>query len=64
MGDAEAAARSDLPLVVHVHGGSFVGTAAQCDWTNSHLAVHLPALVVSVEHRLLDSRQSTRERCR
>ncbi|MER0240707.1 alpha/beta hydrolase [Streptomyces sp. HSW2009] len=42
-----------LPLVVHVHGGGFVGTAAQCDWTNSHLAARLPALVVSVEHRLL-----------
>ncbi|MFI0901028.1 alpha/beta hydrolase [Streptomyces sp. NPDC020983] len=51
--DDEAAARSDLPLVVHVHGGGFVGTAVQCDWTNSHLAAHLPALVVSVEHRLL-----------
>ncbi|RAG80523.1 alpha/beta hydrolase [Streptacidiphilus pinicola] len=49
----EAAARTDLPLVIHVHGGSFVGTAAQCDWTNSHLAARLPALVVSVEHRLL-----------
>ncbi|ATL68115.1 alpha/beta hydrolase [Nocardia terpenica] len=48
-------AGSDLPLVVHVHGGSFVGTAVQCDWANSHLAVHLPAVVVSVEHRLLDS---------
>ncbi|MCZ0210139.1 alpha/beta hydrolase [Streptomyces sp. UMAF16] len=42
-----------LPLVVHVHGGGFVGTATQCDWTNSHLAARLPALVVSVEHRLL-----------
>ncbi|MFE7301819.1 alpha/beta hydrolase [Streptomyces sp. NPDC057579] len=52
-GDDEAAARTDLPLVVHVHGGSFVGTAVQCDWTNSHLAAGLPALVVSVEHRLL-----------
>lgn len=52
-GDGEAAARTDLPLVVHVHGGSFVGTAVQCDWTNSHLAAVLPALVVSVEHRLL-----------
>ncbi|WP_225101857.1 alpha/beta hydrolase [Streptomyces sp. CoH27] len=52
-GDDEAAARTDLPLVVHVHGGSFVGTAVQCDWTNSHLAARLPALVVSVEHRLL-----------
>ncbi|MER6046414.1 alpha/beta hydrolase [Streptomyces sp. NPDC001793] len=52
-GDTEAAARTDLPLVIHVHGGSFVGTAVQCDWTNSHLAARLPALVVSVEHRLL-----------
>ncbi|MGI5340932.1 alpha/beta hydrolase [Streptomyces sp. CA-181903] len=52
-GDGEAAARTGLPLVVHVHGGGFVGTAAQCDWTNSRLAVGLPALVVSVEHRLL-----------
>ncbi|MEU9046145.1 MULTISPECIES: alpha/beta hydrolase [unclassified Kitasatospora] len=52
-GDGEAAARTDLPLVLHVHGGGFVGTAAQCDWTNSHLATRLPALVVSVEHRLL-----------
>ncbi|MCX4744171.1 alpha/beta hydrolase [Kitasatospora sp. NBC_01287] len=51
--DDEAACRTDLPLVVHVHGGGFVGTAVQCDWTNSHLAAHLPALVVSVEHRLL-----------
>ncbi|MFB4304366.1 alpha/beta hydrolase [Actinomadura sp. NTSP31] len=52
-GDGEAAARAGLPLVVHVHGGGFVGTAVQCDWTNSHLAARLPALVVSVEHRLL-----------
>ncbi|MFJ9455350.1 alpha/beta hydrolase [Kitasatospora sp. NPDC101447] len=52
-GDGADDARTDLPLVVHVHGGGFVGTAAQCDWTNSHLAAHLPALVVSVEHRLL-----------
>ncbi|MEU1873060.1 alpha/beta hydrolase [Streptomyces sp. NPDC019793] len=52
-GDGETAARTGLPLVVHVHGGSFVGTAAQCDWTNSHLAVRLPAVVVSVEHRLV-----------
>ncbi|WP_433196855.1 alpha/beta hydrolase fold domain-containing protein [Nocardia sp. CA-107356] len=42
-----------LPLVLHVHGGGFVGTAAQCDWANSHLAARLPAVVVSVEHRLL-----------
>ncbi|WP_328394132.1 alpha/beta hydrolase [Nocardia sp. NBC_00416] len=46
--------RTALPLVVHVHGGSFVGTAVQCDWANSYLAAHLPAVVVSVEHRLLD----------
>ncbi|PNE40515.1 alpha/beta hydrolase [Streptomyces noursei] len=51
-GDGDAA-RTALPLVVHVHGGGFVGTAVQCDWTNSHLAVQLPALVVSVEHRLV-----------
>ncbi|MFI9722709.1 alpha/beta hydrolase [Streptomyces sp. NPDC052396] len=51
--DGEADARTGLPLVIHVHGGGFVGTAAQCDWTNSHLAARLPALVVSVEHRLL-----------
>ncbi|WP_246562334.1 alpha/beta hydrolase fold domain-containing protein [Kitasatospora kifunensis] len=42
-----------LPLVLHVHGGGFVGTAVQSDWINSHLAAQLPALVVSVEHRLL-----------
>uniref|UniRef100_A0AAU2VGR7 Alpha/beta hydrolase n=1 Tax=Streptomyces sp. NBC_00003 TaxID=2903608 RepID=A0AAU2VGR7_9ACTN len=52
-GHGGAAARTDLPLVVHVHGGGFVGTAVQCDWTNSHLAAGLPALVVSVEHRLV-----------
>ena len=42
-----------LPLVLHVHGGGFVGTALACDWVNSHLAVRLPAVVVSVEHRLV-----------
>ncbi|MEV6828742.1 alpha/beta hydrolase [Amycolatopsis sp. NPDC051102] len=42
-----------LPLVVHVHGGGFVGTAVQSDWVNSHLAARLPAVVVSVEHRLV-----------
>jgi acetyl esterase len=42
-----------LSLVLHVHGGGFVGTASQCDWGNAHLAARLPALVVSVEHRLL-----------
>lgn len=46
--------RAALPLVVHVHGGGFVGTAAQSDWVNSYLAARLPAVVVSVEHRLLD----------
>lgn len=44
---------SDLPLVLHVHGGGFVGTAAQCDWSNSYFAAQVPAVVVSVEHRLL-----------
>ncbi|ROP42458.1 alpha/beta hydrolase [Saccharothrix texasensis] len=48
-----ATGHADLPLVVHVHGGGFVGTAAQSDWVNSHLATRLPAVVVSVEHRLL-----------
>jgi acetyl esterase len=43
-----------LPLVIHVHGGAFVGTAVQCDWINSLLAARLPAVVVSVEHRLLN----------
>ncbi|WP_433204023.1 alpha/beta hydrolase [Nocardia sp. CA-107356] len=47
------ASHTGLPLVIHVHGGGFVGTAGQCDWTNSHLAARLPAVVVSVEHRLL-----------
>lgn len=49
----QPAAWTGLPLVVHVHGGGFVGTAAQCDWTSSRLAAALPALVISVEHRLL-----------
>jgi acetyl esterase len=44
---------TELPLVLHVHGGGFVGTATQSDWVNSHLAARLPAVVVSVEHRLL-----------
>ncbi|MFC6879441.1 MULTISPECIES: alpha/beta hydrolase [Actinomadura] len=52
-GDGDGADRAELPLVLHVHGGSFVGTAVQCDWANSHLAAHLPVLLVSVEHRLL-----------
>lgn len=47
------ATATGLPLVLHVHGGGFVGTAVQCDWVNSHLAARLPAVVVSVEHRLL-----------
>jgi acetyl esterase len=49
----KSASRSGLPLVVHVHGGGFVGTAAQSDWINSAIAAQLPAVVVSVEHRLL-----------
>ncbi|WP_039938652.1 alpha/beta hydrolase [Streptomyces himastatinicus] len=51
--DGEGADRTGLPLVLHVHGGGFVGTAVQCDWVTSHVAAHLPAVVVSVEHRLL-----------
>ncbi len=39
--------------MVHIHGGGFVGTAAQCDWINSHVAARVPAVVVSVEHRLV-----------
>ncbi|BCJ41029.1 alpha/beta hydrolase [Actinoplanes ianthinogenes] len=46
-------APGELPLVLHVHGGGFVGTAAQSDWINSSLAARLPAVVVSVEHRLV-----------
>jgi acetyl esterase len=45
-----------LPIVIHVHGGGYRGTAQQCDWVNSHLAARLPAVVVSVEHRLLNSK--------
>src|SRR5262249_3876993 len=44
---------ANLPLVLHVHGGGFMGSAVQSDWVNSHLAARLPAVVVSVEHRLL-----------
>ncbi|MGW3994176.1 alpha/beta hydrolase [Amycolatopsis sp. NPDC004772] len=44
---------SALRLIVHVHGGGFVGTAVQSDWVNSLLAARLPAVVVSVEHRLV-----------
>ncbi|WP_217141231.1 alpha/beta hydrolase [Streptomyces sp. AC627_RSS907] len=55
------ASQAPLPLVLHVHGGGFVGTAVQCDWANSHLAAQLPALVVSVEHRLLDRETSLSE---
>ena len=45
--------QASLPLVLHVHGGGFVGTAVQSDWVNSRLAARLPAVVVSVEHRLV-----------
>jgi acetyl esterase len=41
-------------LVLHVHGGGYVGTAVQCDWINSHIAVRASAVVVSVEHRLMN----------
>ncbi|TDC40955.1 alpha/beta hydrolase [Micromonospora sp. KC213] len=42
-----------LPLILSFHGGGFiVGTAAQNDWLNSHLAARCPAVVVSVEYRL------------
>ncbi|MFJ8825884.1 alpha/beta hydrolase [Streptomyces sp. NPDC102467] len=51
--DGDDAPAAGLPLVLHVHGGGFVGTAVQCDWVTSHVAARLPAVVVSVEHRLL-----------
>jgi acetyl esterase len=42
-----------LPLILSFHGGGFLmGTAAQNDWLNSHLAARCPAVVVSVEYRL------------
>ncbi|MFF0246035.1 alpha/beta hydrolase [Streptosporangium sandarakinum] len=42
-----------LPLILSFHGGGFiVGVPAQNDWLNSHLAVHCPAVVVSVDYRL------------
>ena len=50
---ASGRAAQRLPLVVQFHGGGFViGTPSQCDWNNSHLAAHLPAVVVSVDYRL------------
>ena len=49
----ERDAGANLPLVLHVHGGGFMGSAVQSDWLNTHLAARLPAVVVSVEHRLL-----------
>ncbi|MGW2376695.1 alpha/beta hydrolase [Kitasatospora sp. NPDC001683] len=52
-GDGGPDTPTDLPLVIHVHGGGFVGTAVQCDWVASRIAARLPALVVSVEHRLV-----------
>lgn len=36
---------TDLPLVLHVHGGGSTGTAVQCDWLNGHIAARLPAVV-------------------
>ncbi|WP_042406170.1 alpha/beta hydrolase [Streptacidiphilus carbonis] len=52
-GQGSSPADQALPLVLHVHGGGFVGTAVQSDWVNSRLATRLHALVVSVEHRLV-----------
>lgn len=46
--------QAKLPLVLHVHGGGYVGTAVQCDWINSHVAARASAVVLSVEHRLMD----------
>lgn len=43
-----------LPLVLHVHGGGYTGTAVQCDWINSHIAARASSVVVSVEHRLMN----------
>jgi acetyl esterase/lipase len=43
---------ASLLLVLHVHGGGFMGSAVQSDWLNSHVAARLPAVVVSVEHRV------------
>ena len=61
-GDGSGSGAGDgLPLVVHVHGGGFVGTAVQCDGYAGHLAAQLPAVVVSVEHRLLDHGTSLRD---
>ncbi|MET8543428.1 alpha/beta hydrolase [Kitasatospora sp. NPDC004799] len=51
--DGRPGAGAARPLVLHVHGGAFVGTAVQSDWINSHVAAELDAVVVSVEHRLL-----------
>jgi acetyl esterase len=46
-------AGTGLPLILSFHGGGFmVGTAAQNDWLNSHLAARCPAVVVAVEYRL------------
>jgi hypothetical protein len=54
----DSAARN-LPLVLHIHGGGYVGSAVQCDWINSHMAARASALVVSVEHR--DDRERRRQ---
>jgi acetyl esterase len=53
--DGDRDRKAGSPLVLHVHGGGFVGTAVQSDWVNSHLATQVPAIVVSVEHRLLSA---------
>lgn len=46
-------AQGRLPLIVSFHGGAFImGSAAQNDWLNSHLAARCPAVVVAVDYRL------------
>ncbi len=44
---------SRLPLVVNIHGGGFTtGAATQADWLASHVALQVPAAVVSIQYRL------------
>jgi acetyl esterase len=49
----ESWSRSPRPVVLDFHGGGFVlGSARQCDWSNSIVAAELDAIVVSVDYRL------------
>jgi acetyl esterase/lipase len=42
-----------LPLVVNFHGGGWtIGSLDSADWLCSHVAVSVPAVVVSVDYRL------------